>query len=100
MNNPALPHAETAGSRSGAFQRHGKSARKNFPLFKLRNPLKSLDSDEGIQENPAGAFAAKRPRTKKTQTQSTGPTSRPAADSQTDSHPMQSALEGKVHLDG
>jgi hypothetical protein len=49
MNNPALPHAKNASSRLNA---EGRSARKNFPHFNPRNPLKSLDSDERIQGNP------------------------------------------------
>jgi hypothetical protein len=43
---------QNASSRSGGFERKGKSARKNFPRFKPHNPLKSLDSDERIQGNP------------------------------------------------
>jgi hypothetical protein len=52
-----------------------KKRRKKFRRFTRRNPLKSLDSDEGIQEiqgNPtliSQAFAAKRPLAKKTQTE-------------------------------
>jgi hypothetical protein len=34
---------------------HGETNRRNFSRFMLRNPLKSLDSDERIQGNPAAA---------------------------------------------
>jgi hypothetical protein len=41
---------ENASSRSAASNAR-KSPRKNFPRFKPRNPLKSLESDEEIQDN-------------------------------------------------
>src|ERR1700722_1400060 len=43
---------KTTLARCGASQRKGKGLRKNFPRFKPRNSLKSLDSDERIQGNP------------------------------------------------
>ena len=51
MNNPALPQAKTAGSRSGVSAPTDKEREKFFPP-KARKPLKSLDSDERIQGNP------------------------------------------------
>ena len=62
MNNPALPYAKTTGSRFGASSLAPRERRtKKFFRFKLRNLLKTLDSDEEIQDNPtlmACAFAS------------------------------------------
>jgi hypothetical protein len=44
--------ASTAGSRPGVAQPRGKAREKNFSTKIPRNPLKSPDSDEGIQGNP------------------------------------------------
>jgi hypothetical protein len=52
--------ASTWDFRSGASQRQGEGARKNFPRVKPRNPLKSLDSDERIQGNPRQSKAHER----------------------------------------
>jgi hypothetical protein len=51
MNNLALPHAKMLAPVPPLRTRE-KSPRKNFPRFKPRNPLKSLESDERIQGNP------------------------------------------------
>jgi hypothetical protein len=50
MNNLALPHAKMLAPVPPLRTRE-KSPRKNFPRFKPRNPLKSLESDEEIQDN-------------------------------------------------
>src|ERR1700729_2444370 len=74
MNNSALPHGI---DREPLFRHRSPRERpeKTFPRFMMRNPLKSLDSDERIQGNPRkskeiqrpsiGVLAAKRPRPKK-----------------------------------
>ena len=78
----SLPHEQSCASAwprpqapVPALRTPGKRAEKKYSRFKLRNPLKSLDSDERIQGNPRksnaherGALAAKRPRAKKIQT--------------------------------
>src|ERR1700738_4440205 len=87
MNNPALPPAKTGGPAPvPALRTPEKGVEKNFPRFKPRNPLKSLDSDERIQGNPRQSNLHQRGLRSETATsqenpnESTGPTSRPAAD--------------------
>ena len=91
--------ASTARSPPGASQRQGEGARKNFPRFKPRNPLKSLDSHERIQGNPrqsnphGAGLQSETVRAKKAQTDR--PDQRrdpPPRRSQTDSIQRQSAL--------
>jgi hypothetical protein len=78
MNSPSLSAGQNRGQ---PFHGSGAAAkgREKFLSAKIRrNPLKRLDSDEGIQGNPSlsnpidQVFAAKRPEPKKTQTGSTG----------------------------
>jgi hypothetical protein len=52
MNNPALTHGLDRKLPFRRCERHGESGEKKVSSFKLRNPLKSLDSDERIQGNP------------------------------------------------
>jgi hypothetical protein len=86
MTKLALSHAKTVGSRHAAVNTSGKSARKNFPRFISRNPLKSLDPNERIQGNPNKSNSSKRDFRSETAigqenpNGSTGPTPRPAAE--------------------
>src|SRR5271156_5887979 len=52
MNIPALPHGLDRTLPSRRLSTPGKTREKNYPRFKSRNPLISLDSDERIQGNP------------------------------------------------
>ena len=70
MNNPVLPHSLDPDAIVALRTRGEKGLRKTFHRFKPRNPLNNTDSNERIQGNPiliSGAFAANRPRAKKTQ---------------------------------
>ena len=69
MNNCALPHGLDCTVPSWRPSTPGKA--KNFIVKIARNPLKSLNSDEKIQENPSlkkGDSKPKGLRYKKTQT--------------------------------
>jgi hypothetical protein len=70
-----------------ALRTPGKRAEKKYSRFKLRNPLKNLDSDERIQGNPRKSNAHERgPSQRNGQGQenpnggATGPMARPAAE--------------------
>jgi hypothetical protein len=52
MSYPLVPHAKTAGPPAPALLDRREGAGKIALRLKPRNPLKSLDSDERIQENP------------------------------------------------
>jgi hypothetical protein len=53
MNSPALQHPKTARAYSADRGAAGKGRVKFLRAKIPRNPLKSLDSDEGIQGNPS-----------------------------------------------
>ena len=99
MNNPALPHGLDRGLPFRRLSTLRKRAEKKGPRFKLRNLLKSLDSDERIQGNPRESNAPERDLRSETATSqenpngSTGPMSRPAAEKEPNRlHPNESAL--------
>jgi hypothetical protein len=61
-------------------ERQEKGLRKKFPRYKSRNPLKNIDSDEEIQDNPtfvSGGLRSETTRSQENPKELIGPMSRP-----------------------